>query len=116
QSETQTLTTKLAQAEQRAVQSQQELTSLRADVLKETNQLAARSAELQLLREHSGASAQSQSQSILDAKQAEIDQQQRQLKSLEDQLAAVKKQATAAGSSTADAAAHNKDLEMTLAG
>jgi hypothetical protein len=116
QSETQALTTKLAQAEQRAVQSQQELTSLRADVLKETNQLAARSAELQQLREHSGATAQSQSQSILDAKQAEIDQQQRQLKSLEDQLAAVKKQAAAAGSSTADAAAHNKDLEMTLAG
>lgn len=114
QSETEALKTKLAQAEQRAVQSQQELTSLRADFLKETNQLSARSAELQQLRERGGANAQS-TQSILDSKQAEIDEQQRQLKSLEDQLTAVKKRATAAGSSTADAAAHNKDLEMTLA-
>lgn len=111
QSENAALKTKLAQAEQRAVQSQQELSSMRADFVKETNQLAARSAELQQLREHSSTSVQT----ILDSKQAEIDQQQRQLKALEDQLEAVKKQATSNGSSTADATARNKELEGTLA-
>jgi hypothetical protein len=100
QSENQALKTKLAQAEQRAVQSQQELVSLRAEVLKETNQITARSTELQQLREHAtGAGAQS-AQSILASKQAEIDQQQQQLKSLDDQLTSLKKQSGAAGSAT----------------
>jgi hypothetical protein len=111
QGENQGLRTRLAQSEQRALQSEQELASLRTDFLKQTAQLAARSAELQQIRQHGGDGLQS----VLESKQAEIDRQQKLVASLESQLAAVKQQTGSAVTSSAETLARNKDLESTLA-
>jgi hypothetical protein len=111
QSESQSLRTKLAQSEQRTLQSEHELNAMRADFLKQTSQLSARSAELQRLREHGTDSLQT----VLDSKQAEMDRQQSLVSDLEGQLAAIKKQLTTAGSSSSDAQARNRELESTLA-
>src|SRR5581483_9403457 len=81
-SETEALRARLAQSEQRLNQTQQELTAVRADYLRETSSLAARSEELQKLRAHGGDGAQA----LLAAKQRELDQQQAQIKSLQTQV------------------------------
>jgi hypothetical protein len=111
QNENQALRARLAQSEQRFIQSQQELSSLRSDYLKETEALAARSEELQLIR----ARGNDNGAALLAAKQQEIDRQQLQVKSLESQLAELHQQAATAGSGTADAMARNKALEASLA-
>jgi TPR repeat protein len=103
----------LAQSELRLNQAQHELGTLRTSYLQETNELAARSEELQQLRSHGSDSAQAQ----LAGKQRELDQQRLQIKSLESQVAAARaaQVAAAAGKASIDAAAHGQELEKSLA-
>jgi len=108
--ETEGLRARLAQSEQRLNQTQQELSAVRADYLRETSALAARSEELDKLRAHGGDAAQA----LLEVRQRELDRQQLQIKSLEGQLTAMRQQAGAAGTSAADAAARNQELERSL--
>ena len=82
-SENASLRARLAQSEERLVQSQQELSSVRAGYLHETQQLAARSAELQQIRAHGSDGVAA----VIEDKQHEIDRQLAQIKSLEGQLA-----------------------------
>jgi chromosome segregation ATPase len=70
-----------AQMELRLNQAQAELSTLRTSYLKETNELAARSEELQQLREHGGDAAQA----LVSAKQRELDQQRAQNQQLQSQ-------------------------------
>jgi hypothetical protein len=100
-----------AQMELRLNQAEAELSMLRTRYLQETNELAARSEELQQLREHGGVAAQAQ----LAAKQKELDQQRSRIKSLESELAAAGTQGADAGSSSKQALAHNQELEKSLA-
>ena len=109
-SENETLRARLAQSEQRLVQSQQELSALRADYLKETDALAARSEELQQIRARGNDSATA----LLDLKQHEIERQTLQVRALEGQLAALRQQGAANGASATEASARNKDLEAAL--
>jgi hypothetical protein len=99
-----------AQMELRLNQAEAELSMLRTSYLQETNELAARSEELQQLREHGGDAAQA----LLAAKQGELDQQRSRIKSLESQLAAASTQGAEAGSSSKQALAHNQELEKSL--
>jgi chromosome segregation ATPase len=69
-----------AQMELRLNQAQAELSILRTSYLKETNELAARSEELQQLREHGDAA-----QALVAAKQRELDQQRSQNQQLQSQ-------------------------------
>jgi hypothetical protein len=100
-----------AQMELRLNQAEAELSMLRTSYLQETNELAARSEELQQLREHGGDAAQA----LLAARQRELDQQRSRIKSLESQLAAAGTQGAEAGSSSKQALAHNQELEKSLA-
>jgi hypothetical protein len=100
-----------AQMELRLNQAEAELSMLRTSYLQATNELAARSEELQQLREHGGAAAQA----LLAAKQRELDQQRSRITSLESQLAAASTQGAEAGSSSKQALAHNQELEKSLA-
>jgi hypothetical protein len=109
-SETESLRARLAQSEQRLNQTQQELSAVRTDYLRQTSALAARSEELQKLRAHGGDAVQA----LLETKQRELDGQQLQIKSLEAQVAAAHQQASATGSSASDATARNQGLERSL--
>jgi hypothetical protein len=100
-----------AQMELRLNQAQAELSMLRTNYLQETDELAARSEELQKLREH-GADA---AQALLAAKQRELDQQRSRIQSLESRLAAASTQGAEGGSSSTQALAHNQELEKSLA-
>jgi TPR repeat protein len=100
-----------AQMELRLNQAEAELSMLRTSYLQETNELAARSEELQQLREHGGDAAQA----LLAARQRELDQQRSRITSLESQLAAAGTQGAEAGSSSKQASAHNQELEKSLA-
>jgi hypothetical protein len=100
-----------AQMELRLNQAETELGRLRTSYLQETNELAARSEELQQLRDHGGEAAQAR----LATRQSELDQQRARIKSLEGQLAAVGTQGAAAGSSSKQALAHNQEIEKSLA-
>jgi chromosome segregation ATPase len=111
QSENQALRAQLAQSEQRVVQSQQEVASLRAEFVRESGELSARSSELKQLRDHGSDGLQA----LLASKQAELERQQRLVASLDSQLSALRQQANSASNSSSDTAAHNKDLEATLA-
>jgi hypothetical protein len=109
--ENQSLRARLAQAEQRLIQSQQETAALRSDYLKEVAELSARDEELRQIR----ARGDDGGPALLAAKQREIDRQQQQLKALEEQIAPLRRQAAAAESGSSDAAARNKALESNLA-
>jgi uncharacterized caspase-like protein len=100
----------LAQMELRLNQAQAELAALRMSYLHETNELAARSEQLQQLRAHGGDGAQAQ----LAARQKELDQQQQRIESLQSELATAKTQAGAAGSNSQQLAARNQELEKSL--
>jgi hypothetical protein len=100
-----------AQMELRLNQAEAELSTLRASYVQETNDLAARSEELQQLREHGSTAAQA----LLAARQKELDQQRQRIQSLESQLAAAGTQAGAAGSGSKQALARNQELEKSLA-
>ena len=100
-----------AQMELRLNQAQAELSLLRTSYLQQTNELAARSEELQQLREHGGDAAQA----TLAARQRELDQQRSRIKSLESELAAASTQGAEAGSGSKQASARNQDLEKSLA-
>jgi hypothetical protein len=100
-----------AQMELRLNQAEAELSTLRTNYVQQTNELEARSAQLQKVREHGGDAAQA----LLAARQTELDQQRSRIKSLEGQLAAASTQGAAAGSSSKQALAHNQELEKSLA-
>ncbi len=100
-----------AQIELRLNQAEAELSVLRTRYLQETNELAARSEELQQLREHGTDGAQA----LLAAKQRELDQERSRIKSLEGQLAAANSQSAQAGSSSKHAVERNQELETSLA-
>ncbi len=100
-----------AQMELRLNQAEAELSTLRASYLQETNELAARSEELQQLREHGGDAAQA----LLAARQREVDEQRTRIRSLEAQLALAGSQGAQAGSSSKQALARNEELERSLA-
>jgi Caspase domain/Sel1 repeat len=100
-----------AQMELRLNQAEAELSVQRASYVQQTNELAARSEELQQLREHGGDAAQA----LLAAKQRELDQQRSRIKSLESQLAAAGTQGAEAGASAKQVLAHNQELETSLA-
>ena len=89
-SENASLRARLAQSEERLVQSQQELSTVRAGYLRETQELAARSAELQQIRARGSDGVAA----VIDDKQHEIDRQLVQIKSLEAQLADFRAQAS----------------------
>jgi hypothetical protein len=105
------LSANAAQMELRLNQAEAELSVLRTSYLQQTNELAARSEELQQLREHGGDAAQA----LLAARQRELDQQRSRIKSLESQLAAASTQGADAGSSSKQALARNQELEKSLA-
>jgi chromosome segregation ATPase len=100
-----------AQVELRLNQAEAELSMLRTSYLQETNELAARSEELQKLREHGGDAAQA----LLATKQRELDQQRSRIQSLQSQLAAASTPGAEGGSSSKQALAHNQELEKSLA-
>jgi hypothetical protein len=100
-----------AQLEMRLNQAEAELSTLRTSYLQETNELAARSEELQRLRVHGGDAAQA----LLAAKQKELDQQRSRIKSLEGQLSAATTQSAQAGSSSKQALTNHEELEKSLA-
>jgi Caspase domain/Sel1 repeat len=104
------LKAQLAQSEQRLNESQQELSSLRANYLREANALAARSEELQQLRAHGTDNLQA----LLATKQGELEQQQQQIKSLEARMAALTQQAAQSGSGAAAAGTRNEELQKSL--
>ena len=100
-----------AQMELRLNQAEAELSTLRTSYLQETNELAARSEELQQLREHGGDAAQA----LLAARQKDLDQQRARIKLLESQLAAASAPGADAGPSSKQVLAHNQELERSLA-
>lgn len=112
-SENEALRTRLAQSEQRLGQSQQELSTLRADYLRDASALAARSAELQQLRSKGTDAAVAAG--LLESRQREIEQQQQQIRQLEGQLATAKQQSAAERAADTTSAARTRDLEQALA-
>jgi hypothetical protein len=104
------LSANAAQLQLRLNQAEAELSTLRTSYLQETNELAARSEELQQLREHGGDAAQA----LLAAKQKELDQQRSRIRSLESQLTAAGTGGAAAAASSQQASAHTLEIEKSL--
>ena len=104
------LSARVAQSELRLNETQQELSKVRAAYLQNASELSVQSTELQQLRAHDGMSAQA----LFDARRRELDQRDEEIKSLESQMASLRGQLTASGSSAADSAARNGELEKSV--
>jgi hypothetical protein len=107
QNENLALRARLAQSEQRYLQSQQELSALRGEYREQANALAARSAELERIRAHGS----DVGAAVLAEKQRQLEQTQLQVKALEDELASQRQVSASATAADADVAARNRALQ-----